>query len=456
MLKHFNRLRHDKKGTLGRMATISLCMIVKNEEKFLEGCLLSVQGIVDEIVIVDTGSTDGTLEIAQRYGAKIISFQWINDFSAARNESLRHATSNWILYLDADERIAQGQDQLIASLVQARDVYGYSVLIEGEHVLPGGTVWLQNAYPRLFKKHSSIKFEGVVHEQITPSILRLGKKIIPSDLRIEHLGYGQNLGLIKEKCYRNVALLREQLNRNPSDSYARFQLGNTFSVLGEYSAVRKELEPLLHNAQLAKSVRASALNILAELDIRENLFDHAIEKSRRSLTLAPSQVLARWFLAVAYISRSNYEEAVMLLQKILTLQKEPHSRDADAIAHDVTIEQPKILLQLGTCYEQLGEYDEAFACYAQVLGQDSTNSTCRDGVNRVVNSVKDYKPAIQHAEANDIYCYLLYKKGIEKAIQAGQFSEALSYIEKIVNSNSVEVPERVKRRLKELRTMLSS
>lgn len=437
------------------MATISLSMIVKNEEKFLEDCLLSVQGIVDEIVVVDTGSTDKTIEIAQHYGAKVVSFRWINDFSAARNESLRHTTSDWILYLDADERVVRNQEQLITSLVQAPDVYAYSVLIEGEHVLPSGVVWQQNAYPRLFKKHPSFKFEGVVHEQITPSILRLGEKIIPTNLRIEHLGYGQNLELIKEKCYRNVALLREQLKRNPNDAYTRFQLGNTFSVLGEYNSVRKELEPLLHTHQLAKSVRASALNILAELDIRENLFEHAVEKSRQSLTLAPSQVLARWFLAVAYIGKKNYEEAVMLLQKILSIQKDSFDRDAEAIAHDITIEEPKILLQLGTCYEQLGDYDEAFACYAQVLGQDSKNSACRDGFNRVVNSVEDYKPAIQHAEANDIYCYPLYKKGIEKAIQAGQFSEALAYIEKIVNSNSVEVPERVKRRLKELRSMLS-
>ncbi|MBI3788387.1 MAG: glycosyltransferase, partial [Ignavibacteriales bacterium] len=418
-------------------------------------CLLSVSGIVDEIIVVDTGSTDRTIDIARHFGAKVISFPWVNDFSAARNESLRHATSDWILYLDADERIARGQEQLITSLVRVCDAYAYSVLIEGDHVLPGGTVWLQNAYPRLFKKHPSIKFEGVVHEQITPSITRLGKKIVPSNLRIEHLGYGQNLELIKEKCYRNVALLREQLKRNPNDSYARFQLGNTFSVLGEYGSVRKELEPLLHGFQLAKSLRTSALNILAELDIRENLFEQAVEKSLQSLTLAPSQVLARWFLAVAYISRKNYEEAVTLLKKILTIQKDPHSRDANAIAHDVTIAESKILLQLGNCHEQLAHYDEAFACYAQVLGQDSQNFACRNGFNRVVNSVKDYKPAIQHAEASDIYCYPLYKKGIEQAIQAGQFSEALSYIEKIVNSNSVEVPERVKRRLKELRGMLS-
>lgn len=437
------------------MATISLSMIVKNEEQFLEGCLLSVQGIVDEIVVVDTGSTDRTMEIAQRFGAKIISFPWVNDFSAARNESLRHATCDWILYLDADERITRDQAQRIKSLVQAGDVSAYSVLIGGDHVLPGGVVRQQNAYPRLFRRHPSIKFEGVVHEQITPSILRLGKKIIPSDIVIEHLGYGQSLELINEKCQRNIALLHEQLKRNPNDGYARFQLGNTFSVLGEYESARKELEPLLRGQQLAKSVRVSVLNILAEMDIRQNLFESAIEKSLQSLKLAPSQVMARWFLAVAYMNSNKHNEAVNFLHEILTLQKESHKREAETIAHDVTIEEPKIGLQLGTCYEQLTRYDEAFACYIQALGQDPDNSTCKEGLNRVVNSLKDYKLAIQQAEANNIYFYPLYKRGVDKAVQAGQFSDALTYIETVVDSNSMEVPESVKGRLKELRTMLS-
>ena len=85
--------------------TISLCMITKNEEKFLELCLNSVKSIVDEIIIVDTGSTDKTKEIAKKFNAKIIDFKWIDDFSAAKNESLKHATRDWVLVLDADEVI---------------------------------------------------------------------------------------------------------------------------------------------------------------------------------------------------------------------------------------------------------------------------------------------------------------------------------------------------------------
>ena len=88
------------------MPKLSLCMIVKNEEKFLAGCLESVKNIVDEIIIVDTGSTDKTIEIANSYNAKVYHFEWKNDFSLARNESIKHATGDWILILDADERLA--------------------------------------------------------------------------------------------------------------------------------------------------------------------------------------------------------------------------------------------------------------------------------------------------------------------------------------------------------------
>ncbi len=86
---------------------LTLSMIVKNEEKYLEDCLKSVRGVADEIVIVDTGSTDHTIEIAQEYNAKLFHYTWINDFSAARNYALEKSTGDWVLYLDADERLSK-------------------------------------------------------------------------------------------------------------------------------------------------------------------------------------------------------------------------------------------------------------------------------------------------------------------------------------------------------------
>ena len=105
-------------------------MIVRNEERFLPGCLESVRGLVDEIIVVDTGSTDRTAEIARSFGARVFDFEWRDDFSAARNESLRHAGSDWILYLDADERIdCGGIDNCIRAAAAHPDFDAFSVLI---------------------------------------------------------------------------------------------------------------------------------------------------------------------------------------------------------------------------------------------------------------------------------------------------------------------------------------
>ena len=98
--------------------SLSLCMIVKDEGKFLEGCLESVKNFVDEIVIVDTGSTDNTIQIAEKFGAKVVKHNWDNSFSEARNVSLKHATKDWILVLDADERISEKDLAKIKELIR--------------------------------------------------------------------------------------------------------------------------------------------------------------------------------------------------------------------------------------------------------------------------------------------------------------------------------------------------
>jgi glycosyltransferase involved in cell wall biosynthesis len=102
--------------------TLSLCMIVKNEEKFLPRCMESIKGLVDEIIIVDTGSTDSTIEIAKRYNAKIYHHQWENSFSKARNYSLKYATCKWILILDADEEVGRKNAHKLKEVIKENSV----------------------------------------------------------------------------------------------------------------------------------------------------------------------------------------------------------------------------------------------------------------------------------------------------------------------------------------------
>lgn len=429
-------------------------MIVKDEEKFLEGCLQSVQGVVDEIVVVDTGSTDASPEIARRYKAKVVPFEWTNDFSAARNESLRHATGEWILYLDADERLAGGQEELLRKLLRAQGIFAYSVIVEGDHTLPTGVVRQRMAYPRLFRRHPKVLFEGMVHEQIMPSLHRLGRRVVPSSLCILHLGYAQSLEVVQQKCRRNRDLLTDQLQHNPDDAYARYQLGSTYAVLGEVQAARRELERASCSPHLGTNVRASALNLLAEFAIREGQYSIAVQRCEQSLQMAPTQSLARWFLAVAYIGQGQCDAALRPLQELLTQAEQQQTGHLGTIAHDVAIEHWKIFLQMGLCYERTGRFMEAFRAYLKSRARCSSCTVVDEALERLAPRLPDYGQAIQELQAAGLFVYPLYRRGVDVALQAGRPAEALRYLDVIVANCAVTLPPQIYERLKKLQSAL--
>ncbi len=364
----------------GTRPRLSLCMIVRNEERFLDGCLESVRGIADEIIVVDTGSTDATQEIARRYGARIFSFDWCDDFSAARNESLRHAAGRWILYLDADERIVPGQEQAIRELLSDRSAGGFILWVEGDHHLPGHTVRHRNGYPRLFRNDPAIRFAGKVHEQISPSIERRGLPIRMSGVTIEHLGYGQSYEIVAAKAERNLAMLRRQAEADPRDGYTLFQIGNTLDVLERYDEARPVIEQAL-TLRLSESVRSAAETILAGIAIRQQRPGDAVEAARRSIALSPDQQIARWFLGIGLMESGAFAEAIATFEEILRLSKE--QRHGRVTAHDVLIDDWKVLFHLGQCHERMGSYEQAAECYAGVVLRNPAPEDPWNGLFRV-------------------------------------------------------------------------
>ncbi|HVN48237.1 MAG TPA: glycosyltransferase [Bacteroidota bacterium] len=349
-------------------STLTLSMIVKNEEKFLRGCLESVRDVVDEIVVVDTGSTDKTMDIAKEFDAKVFLFDWINDFSAARNESLLHATGDWILYLDADERLRSGQKKKLRQLLSQNNVHAFDVWIEGGADLKDGCVAQRNAYPRLFRSHPSVRFEGRVHEQITPSLERIGWSIHPSDLVIDHLGYAQGFDTVTKKAQRNCEILKKQIEDEPNNAYAMFQYGNTLSILGKYDDAYRAVQQSLTSQQLSSSVSASAFNLITEMEIRNGQFVHAIDHATQSLTQASNQTLARWFLAVAYTGCKDYSKALAVLGELKQLQRK--RTQGTVPAFDVNVERWKILYQQGICFEGLQEYEHAVEAFLAALREE--------------------------------------------------------------------------------------
>ncbi|CAG1770772.1 partial heptose III glucuronosyltransferase, partial [uncultured bacterium] len=181
--------------------TLSACMIVKNEEKFLAQCLRSIKNAVDEIIIVDTGSTDRTVDIAQSFDAKVYRHPWKNSFSEARNHSLSYAACDWILQIDADEALEQADIPLLHKLITTDSHNAIFVAIYSE--LPGGQA--KHYFQRIFRRGKA-HFEGIVHNQLI-----FEGKALESEIRFYHYGYNLSDRDMERKYKRTGALLRQQL-----------------------------------------------------------------------------------------------------------------------------------------------------------------------------------------------------------------------------------------------------
>lgn len=217
--------------------TLSLCLIVKNEETFLPECLSFAGGVADEIIIVDTGSTDRTVEIAERHGARVIHHGWNDHFAEARNVSLNAATMDFILVLDADERLAPGTAQYIRELMAAEPANApptiYLPLIENIDAQgrPLGTDYM----PRMWRRRPEMVFTGRIHERVGAGVANL-RMAYEDRFRIIHLGYDPEIAEAKGKRARNRALLQKDLTERPDDPVTRYYLAKEHYAVGEDEA----------------------------------------------------------------------------------------------------------------------------------------------------------------------------------------------------------------------------
>jgi tetratricopeptide (TPR) repeat protein len=212
---------------------ISLCMIARNEEANLPGCLEPVAGLVDEIVLVDTGSSDRTRKVAAGLGARVFDFPWIDDFAAARNESLRHATCPRIFWLDADDRIDDANRRRLQVLFGGLDETRSAYLMKCQGVSDAATGAASvTEHVRVFPNHPQARWHYRVHEQILPALRRLDVEVRRADVVIAHTGY-RDPALHAQKVTRNLQLLERSAAENPGDPQPLFYLGQTYLMLGE-------------------------------------------------------------------------------------------------------------------------------------------------------------------------------------------------------------------------------
>ncbi|AJE02403.1 glycosyltransferase family 2 protein [Geobacter pickeringii] len=218
---------------------LSAVMIARNAERYLSMSLRSLQRVCQEIVLVDTGSDDATIAIAEQYRCRIFHYPWGNDFSAAKNYAIEQAEYSWLLSVDADEVLYdKGSATLLASVV-------------AEDAWPACVVWIDNLRDsgrteshqalRLFRNDSRIRFANPVHESIGESLLKHWPDTVPPalDLRLRHYGYlAANAA---GKHHRNLELMERWVAGEPDNIYARYKLGMTLAEMGESDAAYRQL-----------------------------------------------------------------------------------------------------------------------------------------------------------------------------------------------------------------------
>ena len=316
--------------------TLSLCMITKNEEKCLGQCLSSVQGIADEIIIVDTGSTDKTKEIAKKFKAKIYDFKWTDDFSAARNESLRHASKDWILVLDADEIIEKNDLEKIRNAIEnENDAAGFSFeqrsyinsYFEGAvknnsgfSQVKGYPFYISHFLVRLFKNRLGIKFSNRVHELVEDSMREKNLAISKIDVVLHHFGSVKDETAIREKSQMYSRIIMEQLQQEPDNPRFNYQAARMHLGMNDSA---NALRYFKKTAKLDPHYKL-VFSEIAKIYLQMNDRNKAIEYFRKSMNHNPENPSPANNLAVVYMSSGNFKNAKEILEE--QLKKHPENK----------------------------------------------------------------------------------------------------------------------------------
>lgn len=374
-------------------------MIAKNEERVLTRCLASVRAIVDEIIVVDTGSTDRTVEIAESFGARVYHVPWENDFSKARNISLSYATKDWILVLDADEEINQKDHARLESFMDdptlcyvlnqrhyTNDLrLNNSVPVRGEHpdMEREYQGYFQSGLIRLWPNHRGIVYEGVIHELVTQSIgTQPELKIQETDFLIHHYGFTpealERREESKAKLYTDLGL--EKIRQEPHNWQAFYELGIEHNLAGRTT---EAIEAFQHSvvldpgqlwvwSNLAHALAGvgrteeaqGAFNAALRIDptckevlsnyglffYRHKYFSDAEKVFRRAIASDPTFVTAWCNLAMVLSRSGRPSQAALLYQR--ALQINPMCVTARAA--------------LASLYNDIGNHKVAFECVEPV------------------------------------------------------------------------------------------
>ncbi|MCP4706534.1 MAG: tetratricopeptide repeat protein [candidate division Zixibacteria bacterium] len=362
------------KKSFKNKATISACMIVKNEEEMLPNCLESIRSWVDEIIIVDTGSTDKTVEIAKSYGAKVYNQEWTKDFSFHRNYSISKATCDWIFIIDADEEFVLDDLPTLRQAAAQDDYRIVSFNIFNVNKETGQNSSFLHSI-RMFRRDAGLRYDGIVHNQL---MFDPGEKAVRLGTSIRHYGYDLSPEKMKEKLARSRELLEKQLIDDPNNCFVHYNYSqllrssgahpdaSTCHLMLKHSALAVELSK--EDDKYGDAVELMALHQMATSHISLLEYEKALEYCEKALVVKPDFLDALLSMAHAYTGLKEFNKAEKYYNEYLDTREK----------YDETVEEVNLIqiyvgatylghYGLGLIYELRGDFERAEKYYLEAI-----------------------------------------------------------------------------------------
>ncbi len=337
---------------------LSLCMIVRDNEAIIEECLTSIRPWVDEMVVVDTGSTDRTPEICRELGARVFEFPWCDDFSAARNESLKHACGEWIFWMDSDDTIDEENGRglrELANAVHKPDILGYVMQVRcPSDPEPGIENFTVVDHVKLIRNRPDVRFEYRIHEQIIPSIRRADGEIAWSDLFVVHSGSDHSPEAEQRKLDRDFRLLHLEMVDRPDHPFVLFNLGMTHNEAGQFDEAIVCLNRCLKVSQPSESHLRKAYALLAGAYQQSRQNEQAFQTCRDGLVLFPDDKELHFRHGILHQQCDQLLEAEQAYLQVVNGHEERHLTSVDAHINGFKTRQ-----NLAVVYDALGRFDKA-------------------------------------------------------------------------------------------------
>lgn len=328
------------------MITVSLCMIVKNEQEFIGRCLESIADLVDEIIVLDTGSTDDTKSIANQFTPNIYDFCWIDDFAAARNAAFDKATMEYILWLDADDVLDVENRDKFAALKETLDSSVDSVTMEYQLAFDEyGNVTFSLRRNRLVKRSNKFRWIGPVHEY-----LEVWGNIYHSDVEVMHKSGHRDSD-------RNMKIYKKRLSKgekfSPRDMY---YFANELMDHGKYKRAAQYYKKFLATGEGWVEDNISSCSKLADCYHYLGDYEHELDTILRSFRYGGARAEFCCRLGYYFLQQTEFASAIFWY-KLATMTK--HSKDQTGF-HNPSFSTWLPHLQLCVCYDRMGEYKLAY------------------------------------------------------------------------------------------------